>query len=228
MKLQLFMFTFNPERSLQYTPRHRDVVDVIPGPRCDICSTSKEQSSVFYFSKLRIVHNLTSGQHLAVCPSPGPVPDQAVLSSSLFWLQLGRAVAPEGSGDTTPGAAGHWLMLRSATDASSAKTNRCESKQTGKIQLWGRRHRNTALRHRSGALVILLPQPLASGEGYIHPHINNFRNILNDLPSGPLQLLRQRGVRGQKAAVQQSKQPRVSTLFMSIYFHLLFFKYTSL
>lgn len=27
-------------------------------------------------------------------------------------------MAPEGSGDTTPGAAGHWLMLRSATDAS--------------------------------------------------------------------------------------------------------------
>lgn len=128
---------YRMELTVHTHARHRDDVDVIPGPLCDICNTPKEQSSVFYFSKLRIVHNLTSGQHLAACPAPGPIPDQAVLSSSLLWLQLGWAVAPEGSGDTTPGAVGHWLMMRSATDASSAKANRYESKQTGKVQLQG-------------------------------------------------------------------------------------------
>lgn len=46
-------------------------------------------------------------------------------------------MAPEGSGDTTPGAAGHWLMLRSATDASCVKINRCESKQPGEVLLRG-------------------------------------------------------------------------------------------
>lgn len=126
-----------------------------------------------------ITHNLTLYQTTL------PITQYLIrlcFSALLLWLQLGWALAPEGSSsrNTKPDSDDHFLILTSATDSSYIKTNCCESNWPNKVvMVAGDRGMPLGNTEAKGSASSCW-QCFISGEDWAQPCLNNFGTSLNE------------------------------------------------